>query len=242
MRANALVVMAKAPLAGQVKTRLIPALSPEQAARLAGALLVDQLNHVRQIEYADLYLAFAPDEARVLMKELAPPLFRLFPQEGADLGARMQAIFEKLFHAGYRNIILMGSDLAAVPLGFFDRSCRFLDSSQHRVVLGPTRDGGYYLVGCNQPTPELFREMIWSHGAVLTQTLAKLARSKIAHHLLPSWFDVDTAADLRVLRTALDCASLADTMPETLEFLRRPEIRKSMREATARRAAQRRYS
>ena len=83
MRANALVVMAKAPLAGQVKTRLVPALSPEQAARLAEALLVDQLNHVRQIEYADLYLAFAPDEARALMEELAPPPFHLLPSARA---------------------------------------------------------------------------------------------------------------------------------------------------------------
>ena len=228
MRANALVVMAKAPLAGQVTTRLVPPLSPEHAARLAGALLVDQLNHIRQVEYADLYLAYAPNEARALMKELAPPLFRLFPQEGADLGARMQAIFEKLFHAGYRNIILIGSDLAAVPLDFFDRSRRFLDSPEHRVVLGPSRDGGYYLVGCNQPTPELFREMVWSHGAVLTQTLTKLAQLKISHHLLPSWFDVDMAEDLRALRTALNCISLADTMPETLKFLGRPEIRKSI--------------
>jgi uncharacterized protein len=228
MRANALVVMAKAPLAGQVKTRLVPPFSPEQAARLAGALLVDQLNHVRPIEYADLYLAFAPDEARALMKKLAPPVFRLFPQEGADLGARMQAIFEKLFHAGYRNIILTGSDLAAVPLDFFDRSRRFLESSEQRVVLGPSRDGGYYLVGCNQPTPELFREMIWSHSTVLAQTLAKLAQLKIAHRLLPTWFDVDTAEDLRVLRTALECGSLADTMPETLGVLSCPEIRKSI--------------
>ena len=75
MRANALVIMAKAPVAGQVKTRLLPGLSAERAARLAKALLVDQLNHVRQVESADLYLAFAPEEARLLMEQLAPPLF-----------------------------------------------------------------------------------------------------------------------------------------------------------------------
>jgi rSAM/selenodomain-associated transferase 1 len=225
MRANALVIMAKAPLAGQVKTRLLPAFSPEQAARLARALLVDQLNHVRQIQSADLHLAFAPAEARVLMEELAPPLFRLFPQEGADLGARMQAIFQKLFRSGYKNIVLIGSDLAAVPLFFFDEAYRFLESPQQRVVLGPSRDGGYYLVGCNRPTPELFNEMLWSHSAVLTQTLAKLARLKIPHYLLASWFDIDTADDLRVLRTALDCASLGGTMPETFELLRHFENR-----------------
>ena len=223
MRANALVIMAKAPLAGQVKTRLLPALSPERAARLAKALLVDQLNHVRRMASADLYLAFAPEEARLLMEQLAPPLFGLFPQQGADLGARMQGVFEKLFRGGYRNIVLIGSDLAAVPLRFFDQAYRFLESRQQRVVLGPSRDGGYYLIGCNQPTPELFSEMSWSHDAVLTQTLAKLDGLKIAHELLPGWLDVDTPDDLRALRTALDSTSLANAMPETANLLRDPE-------------------
>jgi rSAM/selenodomain-associated transferase 1 len=223
MRANALVIMAKAPLAGQVKTRLLPALSPEQAARLAQALLVDQLNHLRQMESADLYLAFAPEEARLLIEQLAPPRFSLFPQQGADLGARMQAVFEKLFRAHYRSIVLIGSDLAAVPLCFFDQAYRFLESRQHRVTLGPSRDGGYYLIGCNQPTPELFSEMSWSHEAVLTQTLARLGQLKIAHDLLPGWFDVDTPEDVHALRMALNSASLADAMPETVNLLKDPQ-------------------
>lgn len=220
MRANALVVMAKAPLAGQVKTRLLPALSQEQAARLAKALLVDQLNHLRQMESADLYLAFAPDQARLLMQQLAPQPFSLFLQQGADLGARMQAVFEKLFHAHYRNIVLIGGDLVAVPLPFFDQVYCFLESRQQRVALGPSRDGGYYLIGCNRPTPELFSEMSWSHDAVLTQTLARLDRLKIAHDLLPGWLDVDTPEDVRALRVALNAASLADAMPETANFLK----------------------
>jgi uncharacterized protein len=223
MRANALVIMAKAPLAGQVKTRLLPTLSPERAARLAKALLVDQLNHVRQMESADLYLAFAPEEARLLMEQLAPPLFGLFPQQGPDLGARMQGVFEKLFRAGYRNIVLIGSDLVAVPLRFFDQAYRYLESCQQRVILGPSRDGGYYLIGCNQPTPELFGEMRWSHDAVLTQTLAKLEGLKIAHELLPGWLDVDTPDDVRALRTALDSPALANAMPETANLLKDPE-------------------
>lgn len=220
MRANALVIMAKAPLAGEVKTRLLPALTPEQAARLAKALLVDQLNHVQQIEGVDLYLAFAPERERLLMERLAPTRFRLFSQQGADLGARMQAIFEKLFRAHYRNVVLIGSDLAAVPLHFFDQAYRFLESRQRRVALGPSRDGGYYLIGCNQRTPELFRDMNWSDASLLAQTLATLDRLKIAHDLLPDWFDVDTPDDVRALGLALDSPSLADAMPQTVDFLR----------------------
>ncbi|MGE5305774.1 MAG: TIGR04282 family arsenosugar biosynthesis glycosyltransferase [Alphaproteobacteria bacterium] len=215
--------MAKAPLAGQVKTRLLPALSPEQAARLAKALLVDQLNHVRKMESADLFLAFAPAKARPLMARLAPPFFSLFPQQGANLGARMQAVFEKLFRAGYKRVVLIGSDLAAVPLSFFAQAYHFLESRERRVALGPSRDGGYYLVGCNRPTPGLFSKMRWGHDAVLKQTLDRLARLKIGHDLLPVWYDVDTPEDVRALRAELDLASLANAMPETLNFLRDPQ-------------------
>jgi rSAM/selenodomain-associated transferase 1 len=223
MRAKALAVMAKAPVAGRVKTRLQPALDADQAARLAKALLIDQLNHLRQVDSADLYLAFAPEQARPLIQELAPPVFTLFPQRGEDLGARMQAVFEKLFSAGYKHIVLIGGDMAAVPLHFFNQAYCFLESRRHGVVLGPSRDGGYYLVGCNQPTPELFSDMRWSHDGVLAQTLAKLEPLKIAHHLLPDWFDVDTPADMAALRAELDCSSLADAMPETVDFLKQFE-------------------
>lgn len=228
MRANALVVMAKAPLAGQVKMRLVPVLGPEQAARLARALLVDQLNHVRQIDDADFYLAFAPEEARLPMQALAPPLFRLFPQEGADLGTRMQAAFEKLFRAGQRRVILIGGDLPPVPPVYFEQAYQYLDASDRRVALGPSRDGGYYLVGLNRPLAEMFENMTWSHDEVLAQTLATLARLKVAHHLLSSWFDVDTINDLRALRDALDSGSLVESMPETVKFLRDPQIRNSL--------------
>ena len=221
MRAKALAVMAKAPAAGRVKTRLQPALDGDQAARLAKALLIDQLNHLCHVDSADLYLAFAPEEALPLMQELAPPVFTLFAQCGEDLGARMQAVFERLFFAGHQSVVLIGGDMAAVPLHFFNQAYRFLESRQHAVVLGPSRDGGYYLVGCNQPTPELFSGMSWSHDGVLAQTLAKLERLKIAHDLLPQWFDVDTPADVGALRAELDRPSLAEAMPQTVDFVRR---------------------
>jgi rSAM/selenodomain-associated transferase 1 len=224
MRANALVVMAKAPLAGQVKTRLLSTLNAAQAARLAKTLLVDQLNHLRKMPAADLYLAFAPGEMHSLMEELAPPPFAVFPQQGDDLGARMQAVFGKLLCEDYKNIVLIGGDLAPVPLRFLDQAYGFLDAVEHRVVLGPSRDGGYYLVGCNQPTPELFREMSWSHHAVLTQTLSTLKRSNVAHDLLPIWFDVDTVDDVRELSRELSSGTLAEAMPETVNFLNDPQI------------------
>src|SRR5947207_8668122 len=169
IRADALVVMAKAPIAGAVKTRLMPFVSAEEAAELAQALLLDQLDHRCSLGSADLYLAFAPPDAGALMAPLAPAPFALFPQTGGDLGARMERIFESLFAAGYRKIILIGSDLALVPLTYFNQAFAYLDCPQQRVVLGPSQDGGYYLVGLNQRTPSMFENMSWSHDRVLAQ-------------------------------------------------------------------------
>jgi rSAM/selenodomain-associated transferase 1 len=222
-RANALAVMAKAPLAGQVKTRLLPALTAQEAAELSRSLLVDQLNHLQELDATDFYLVFAPDEARVLMTELAPPCFCLLPQQGGDLGVRMETIFAKLAQMGHKNIALVGGDLPPVPLRYIVEAYAFLESSNHRVVLGPSRDGGYYLVGCNQPTPEIFQGMSWSHSQVLAQTRDKLVRLQIDYHILSRWFDIDTPDDLRHLKSVLD-AVLEKRMPNTLPLLRRLDL------------------
>jgi rSAM/selenodomain-associated transferase 1 len=224
--ANALAVMAKAPLAGQVKTRLLPALTAQEAADLSRALLVDQLTQLQELDATDFYLVFAPNEARSLMTELAPPCFCLLPQQGDDLGARMEAVFAELSQRGNKNIVLIGGDLAPVPLRYFAEAYAFLESSKKRVVLGPSRDGGYYLVGCNQPTPQIFQSMSWSHSQVLAQTRDKLTRLQIDYRLLPPWFDIDTPDDLRYLESILD-AVLEKRMPNTLPLLRRLDLKQN---------------
>jgi glycosyltransferase A (GT-A) superfamily protein (DUF2064 family) len=137
----------------------------------------------------------------------------------------MASVFEGLFRMGHKNIALIGGDLPPVPLGFFDQTYAFLQSLKKRVVLGPSRDGGYYLVGCNQLTPEIFQAMRWSHSEVLTETQNKLASLKVDYHLLPLWFDIDTADDLRHLESVSDNA-LKKAMPNTLLVLRRLGLKK----------------
>jgi uncharacterized protein len=221
---NALAVMAKAPLAGQVKTRLLPELTAQDAADLSRSLLIDQLNHLRELHGVDFYLFFAPNEAGSLLAELAPPCFSLLPQREKGLGARMAAVFVKLSQTGHKNIVLIGGDLPPVPLRYFAEAYAFLEASEKCVVLGPSRDGGYYLVGCNQPTPQIFQNMTWSHSQVLAQTLDKLAGLQIDHHLLPPWFDIDTPDDLRYLESILD-AALEKRIPSTLSVLRRLDLK-----------------
>ncbi len=250
IRADALVVMAKAPIPGAVKTRLVPFLSIDQAAKLARALLIDQLDHLKAISTADLYLAFTPQESKPLMRELAPASFELFPQINGDLGARMENVFATLFARGHKNIILIGADLLPVPLRYFTQAFTYLDGKkspfhpplakhvlsrveggarggfvgpQQRAVLGPSQDGGYYLVGLNQDQPALFEQMTWSHDQVLAQTIAKLASLRIPTEQLPGWFDVDTVEDLQ--RVVLFKKLHPSEMKNTLEILARLPIR-----------------
>jgi len=226
IRANALAVMAKAPVAGQVKTRLLPFFTAEEAAELSRSLLMDQLNHLQELDTTDFYLAFAPDDAQLLMEKLAPPCFHLFPQQGDDLGARMAAVFERLFQIGHKNIVLIGGDLPPVPLHFFDQAYALLEAPDKPVVLGPSRDGGYYLVGSNRPTPQIFQGMSWSHSEVLTETQNKLASLKVDYHLLSPWFDIDTTDDLRHLESVSDNA-LKKAMRNTLPLLGRLRLNKT---------------
>ncbi|HEY1233497.1 MAG TPA: TIGR04282 family arsenosugar biosynthesis glycosyltransferase [Candidatus Binatia bacterium] len=220
IHANALVVMAKAPIPGSVKTRLMPFFSAPQAAALARALLVDQLEHLRALRNADLYLAFTPLRARRLIRRLTPTRFEIFPQRGGvDLGARMQSIFATLFAKGYKRIVLIGGDLPPVPLSHFAQAFSYLDDPEPRAVLGPSTDGGYYLIGLNRDQPELLDRMTWSHDQVLTQTLARLISLDIKSHLLPTWRDIDTIDDVRCLQSTL-ASMTAKTARKTLSFLR----------------------
>jgi rSAM/selenodomain-associated transferase 1 len=219
-RANALAIMAKAPVPGTVKTRLVPPLTHEQAAELYRALLLDQLEHLSAFNAAELYVAFTPDEAAGLIKSLAPAGFHCFPQRGADLGARMNEVFAELRRRGHRSSVIIGSDLPPVPLDTFVQAFAQLSADGKRVVLAPTRDGGYYLVGMNQPVPEIFSGITWSDKGVLKATIDRLTQRGIDFGLLPEWFDVDTVEDLEHLRAISDL-SVRDSMPRTLAGLLR---------------------
>ena len=240
--ADALAVMAKAPIPGAAKTRLVPFLSPEEATELARALLIDQLHHLSVIENADLYLVFAPQEAEALMRQVAPASFQVFPQTDGDLGARMQNIFATLFTQGHKNIVLIGADLPPVPLGYFTQAFTYLDGKKspyhpplakgkrggfdgphQRVVLGPSRDGGYYLVGLNQRLTALFNNMTWSHDQVFSQTVSKLGALGVPFLQLPTWFDIDTPDDVRSLALGLETSS-DSAGKHTLELLGRLEV------------------
>jgi rSAM/selenodomain-associated transferase 1 len=218
IRADALVVMAKAPVPGTVKTRLVPPLTQEQAAELYRALLLDQLRQLRTFDSAERYLAYAPADAEAIMRELGGADYRYLPQRGAELGERMKNVFSDLWQRGHRGIALVGSDLPALPTQIIFQAFERIAGDERRVVLGPSQDGGYYLVGMNQATPEIFENMVWSHEQVLAQTTARLGALGVSFSMLPTWYDLDRIEDLERFRIPPEM-ELGEVMAKTRSYL-----------------------
>lgn len=199
----ALVIFAKAPVPGQVKTRLCPPLTPDEAATLHGSFVIDMLERTKVTTTKlklpfDRYLACAPSSTLVFFQIMEERQgVKLIDQVGDDLGARMQQTFATLFGKGYQHVFIVGTDVPSLPLDHYKQALTQLDA--HDVVLGPALDGGYYLIGLKQPRPELFADIAWSTDRVLATTQKKAASLGLKVALLPSWRDVDTIDDLEAL-------------------------------------------
>lgn len=199
----ALVIFAKAPVAGQVKTRLCPALTADEAATLHGSFVLDTLERTKAAAAMfklpfDRVLACAPSSAHVFFRIMeARHGVTLLDQEGDDLGARMRHSFDQLFARGYRQICLVGTDVPSLPLTHYRDA--FAALTRHDLVLGPAKDGGYYLIGMTRPHPALFDNIPWSTDQVLALTQQKAAAEDLKTALLPLWNDIDTLEDFQGL-------------------------------------------
>jgi uncharacterized protein len=200
---GALVIFAKAPISGQVKTRLCPPLTPDEAATLHGSFVIDTLERTRiavtkfRLPF-DRYLACAPSSTLVFFKIMEERhTVRLLDQEGDDLGARMHHVFETLFCRGYRRVVIVGTDVPTLPLERYQQALELLN--RFDVVLGPALDGGYYLIGLTTAAPELFYDIPWSTDRVLPLTKEKATALSLTIGDLPQWRDVDTLDDLNTL-------------------------------------------
>jgi rSAM/selenodomain-associated transferase 1 len=191
-----LVVVAKAPVPGEVKTRLVPHFSPAEAADLFRCFLQDRIKEMGQLKGIDLAVAFTPAEARETFARLTSNGFKLFAQKGADLGQRLNNVFIEKLARGYDAVSIIDSDTPDLPGAIVEQSFRILMSGGVDAVYGPCDDGGYYLVGMRQPHPELFEDIPWSTEAVLNITLKRADRLGIKTKLLPGWNDLDTFEDL----------------------------------------------
>jgi rSAM/selenodomain-associated transferase 1 len=197
-----MMIMAKQPQPGTVKTRLSPPLSPQAAAALYRAFLLDKIAQVGTLKAVSPVIAYTPCAARDFFAAMAPQ-FLLVPQQGADLGARLSNSFAQLFAADYTGVLAIDSDTPTLPSAFLQQAVDHLARSQSDVVLGPSEDGGYYLIGLRALHRELFEDMSWSTAAVFSETIRRAYAKGLTVSALPSWFDIDTPEELARLRAAL---------------------------------------
>jgi rSAM/selenodomain-associated transferase 1 len=203
--AIALAVMLRVPGREPVKSRLHAALGPHASTLLYRCFVLDTLDAAAQVRGTEAIVAFAPAAAAPAMAGLAPGMRRL-AQRGDDLGARMANLVTDLLEAGHSAALVTGSDLPALPAARFVEAARALAGGDADVVLGPSEDGGYYLIGLTRSAPALFTDMRWSAPDVLAVTCARAQRLGLRVHRLPPWYDVDTPADLVRLRDDLASA------------------------------------
>jgi uncharacterized protein len=201
---SAVAIMAKAPQPGEVKTRLCPPLSLGEAAELYRCFLLDKIAQVNVLPRTSPVVSYTPTGSRSCFEALTPPHFILLPQRGDDLGARLLSTFEQLFAQGYAQVIVIDSDTPTLPTAYLEQALRLIAAQENDVVLGPTEDGGYYLIGLRQTHCELFEQMPWSTSQVFPETRRRSAQHGLTVACTASWYDVDTPADLARLRASLE--------------------------------------
>ena len=202
MKPVAVTIMAKVPCAGEVKTRLCPPLSTADAAQLYRCFLLDKIEQVKALQGVRPAIAYAPPEGRAFFHSLATD-FVLLPQQGHDLGARLANGFEQLFAMGYAGVLAIDSDTPTLPTAYLEQAVGLLAAPEVDVVLGPSEDGGYYLIGLRTLYREIFEGIPWSTAQVLPETVRRAEAKGLKLAKLPPWFDVDVADDLQRLQGSL---------------------------------------
>jgi rSAM/selenodomain-associated transferase 1 len=247
----ALAVMTKVPHAGKVKTRLVPPLTPEEAAELNKCFLRDTAAVISRSCSGGLrppdtaragvhpgpqraplqscgIAVYTPLGAESAYTDLLSDDFSLLPQRGDGFGERLYFAVEDLFKCGFSSVSLIDSDSPTVPSENFEEAVKLLNTRDDRVVLGPSDDGGYYLIGLKKPHRQLFEQIDWSTERVLKQTIECATRIGLEVELLPTGYDVDDHASLRRLCKELLGNTTSGVAPYTREFLSKLTAQKEL--------------
>ena len=195
--------MAKLPGLEPVKSRLHRSLEPEMATLLYRCFLLDRLDELATLPGVGPVLAFSPPWAHRAGERPGPARLSAGGSARRRPGARMSNLLEGLLADGHPGAVVMGADSPTLPIAHVAEAARVLAEGAADLVIGPTEDGGYYLIGLRRAQPALFSAMPWSTDRVMALTTARARRLALRTHVLPAWFDVDTESDLRRLRDDL---------------------------------------
>jgi len=219
---SSIVIVAKRPVPGNVKTRLCPPLTPQESADLYSCFLRDTIEKVGKASGTLKYLALdteyiegqGSEMASLFGNILTPRSFKVISQGPGDLGARLARLTNYVLNKSDR-LIFIGADSPSLPSSYLENALQLLAGND--IVIGPSDDGGYYLLGMNGRFTFLFKGVEWSSDRVFEQTLERVVSAGLKAYIMPAWYDVDTSADLS--RLALDLRNGQDQAPATANFL-----------------------
>ena len=197
---NALILFARDPILGKVKTRLSPFLKDDVILKLYTCSLQDSLDNIQKVENVDHFVGVAPSNESGFFTKIPGSDIRLFVQEGENLGEELRRAIQARLSEGYKRVVIIGSDSPSLPASYIYRAL----GSDKDIVLGPSTDGGYYLIGMAGKVVEVFKDVAWGTEKVLSETLEHLEQNGASLELLPVWYDVDSPDDLKFFKTHLE--------------------------------------
>jgi uncharacterized protein len=197
---KAVILFARDPVLGQVKTRLSSSFDDETILRLYTCFVEDSLEKIRQVDNADCFVGISPSNISGFFNGIEDSDMRLFIQQGKDLGDKMRQAFVDRFSDGYKKVVIIGSDSPSLPVSYINQAL----NSDMDLMLGPSTDGGYYLIAMTGKVSEVFDGITWGTEQVLDETLNRVKKAGVSLELLPVWYDVDFPEDLKFLKTHLE--------------------------------------
>jgi hypothetical protein len=205
-----------------MKVRLSVDINEDIIQELYRCFVQDTLMIVEKID-SQLFICFFPVEAQKKFQKWLGSTLLYLAQNGGNLGERMKNSFTDVFTKGFRRAILIGSDSPDLPKRYIEQAFSILQTQN--TVLGPTVDGGYYLIGFNTDTftPSVFEDISWGNQTVFQETMMKIKQAHRSFGLLPIWSDVDTIADLKHLMQRAERTSFKSS--QTMTYLRKNHIR-----------------
>jgi rSAM/selenodomain-associated transferase 1 len=211
-----LIMMAKFPRQGHVKTRLADEVGDRHACELYTRFVLDLLQTLPSREWSFRLALYPWERKRDMVGIIGKDVIQI-PQRGNDLGERMGNIFTETFAEGFMEVVMIGSDVPDLPPEFIDEA--FLALAEHDAVLGPACDGGYYLVGFRREDfrDPIFDDLPWGTPEIFTLQMKRFREQGLRVYILPPWEDVDTLADLAILANLAGATPFAESL--TMKYL-----------------------
>lgn len=192
MNKSALGIMFRVPEYGKVKKRLAAQIGDEKALKAYSLMLSGTINNISSLKDTDIYGFY---EGATASQQTVLKRFQSIPQQGKELGERMYNAIQWLFDKRYEKVALIGSDSPDLPSDYIKDA--FLKLNSYELVIGPSEDGGYYLIGMTTPLDTIFKSIPWGTAGVLKGSILKAEKAGIRYFLLPQWYDIDDVKDLQ---------------------------------------------